>query len=55
MDMKAFWLRLGALKCKMIVKQLNWPKDFLAVTTAFLTDLACLSFVSDLPCWESGS
>lgn len=53
--MKAFWLRVGALKCKVIMKWLNQPKDLLAVTAALLTDLAYLSFVSDLLRWESES
>lgn len=50
--MKAFWLRVSALKCKMIMKWLNQPKDLLAVAAVLLTELAYLSFVSDLLHWK---
>lgn len=54
-DMKAFRLRLGGLKFKMITKWWNQPKDLLAAATALLTDLAHLSFVFDVLHWERGS
>lgn len=53
--MKAFRLRLGGLKFKMITKWWNQPKDLLAAATALLTDLAHLSFVFDVLHWERGS
>lgn len=53
--MKTFCLRLGGLKFKMITKWWNQPKDLLAATSALLTDLASLSFVSDVLHWERGS
>lgn len=54
-DVKAFCLRLGGLKFKMITKWWNQPKDLLAATRVLLTDLASLSFVFDVLHWERGS